>query len=267
MNRPSYLLFKKCTKCGKILHISKFCKNKEGRYGVRPDCKECHNKRSKKIYKENKNNKEFQEKRKQYREKHKDYTKEYNKKYREEHKEDKKEYNKEYYENHKNDKEFQEKRKQYREEHKEEINENKKKYYEEHKKEISEYKKKYRKDNPEKFFNHFNNRRLKEENQGNGINREQWFEMMEFFNWTCAYSGEYLGGDNKDRRRTIDHIVPLNNNGEHEIWNCVPMLKSYNSSKHDNNMLSWYLQQEYFDIDRLTKIYEWRIYAYWKWKE
>ena len=48
MNRPSYLLFKKCTKCGKILHISKFCKNKEGRYGVRPDCKECHNKRSKK---------------------------------------------------------------------------------------------------------------------------------------------------------------------------------------------------------------------------
>ena len=264
MNRPSYLLFKKCNKCGEILHISKFYKNKEGRYGVRPDCKECHNKRSKKFYKENKNDKGFQEKRKQYREEHRDYTKEYNKKYREEHKEEKKEYNKKYYENHKNDKEFQEKRKQYREEHREEINIKKREYYENNKEDISEYKKKYRKDNPEKFFNHFNNRRLKEENQGNGINREQWFEMMEFFNWTCAYSGEYLGGDNKDRRRTIDHIVPLNNNGEHEIWNCVPMLKSYNSSKHDNNMLEWYLKQDYFDINRLTKIYEWRIYAYWK---
>ena len=45
MNRPSYLLFKQCSKCGEILHISKFNKNKEGRYGVRPDCKECHNKR------------------------------------------------------------------------------------------------------------------------------------------------------------------------------------------------------------------------------
>ena len=220
MNRPSYLLFKKCNKCGEILHISKFYKNKEGRYGVRPDCKECHNKRSKKFYKENKN-----------------------------------------------DKGFQEKRKQYREEHKEEINIKKREYYENNKEDISEYKKKYRKDNPEKFFNHFNNRRLKEENQGDGITKEQWKEMMDFFNWTCAYSGEYLGGDNKDRRRTIDHIVPLNNNGEHEIWNCVPMLKSYNSSKHDNNMLGWYIKQEYFDIEKLTKIYEWRIYAYWKWKE
>ena len=89
--------------------------------------------------------------------------------------------------------------------------------------------------------------------------------MMEFFQWTCAYSGEYLGGDNK--RRTLDHIVALDNGGEHEIWNCVPMSKSYNSKKHTSDMLEWYLQQEYFDIDRLTKIYEWRIYAYWKWKE
>ena len=200
MNRPSYLLFKQCSKCGEILHISKFNKNKEGRYGVRPDCKECHNKRSKKYYEEHKNDKEFQEKRKQYREEHKDYTKEYNKKYREEHKEEKRYIDKEYYENHKNDKEFQEKRKQYREEHKKEINENKKKYYEEHKEEISEYKKKYRKDNPEKLFNSNSRRRQKENTQGSGITEEQWKEMMDFFNWTCAYSGEYIGGDNKDKK-------------------------------------------------------------------
>ena len=116
-------------------------------------------------------------------------------------------------------------------------------------------------------FNSATKRRFQEENQGNGITQEQWYEMMEFFNWECAYSGEYLGGDNKDRRRTIDHIVPISKNGEHEVWNCVPMIKSYNSKKHDNDMLEWYLEQEYFDIDRLTKIYEWRIYAYWKWKE
>ena len=32
-------------------------------------------------------------------------------------------------------------------------------------------------------------------------------------------------------------------------------------------MLEWYLEQEYFNIERLTKIYEWRIYAYEKWSE
>ena len=46
------------------------------------------------------------------------------------------------------------------------------------------------------------------------------------------------------------------------------MVKSYNSSKNKRiDVINWYLEQEYFDIDRLTKIYEWRIYAYWKWKE
>ena len=43
------------------------------------------------------------------------------------------------------------------------------------------------------------------------------------------------------------------------------MKRGYNTSKSTKNMLEWYLQQEYFDIDRLTKIYEWRIYAYEKW--
>ena len=126
--------------------------------------------------------------------------------------------------------------------------------------------KQWHKNNPEKSFNSNSRRRQKENTQGNGITKEQWKEMMDFFDWACAYSGEYIGGDNKDKKRTIDHIIALDNGGEHEIWNCVPMFKSYNISKHANNMLEWYLQQEYFDIDRLTKIYEWRMYAYWKWK-
>lgn len=45
MNRPNYLLFKQCSKCGEIKHISKFYKNKNGKYGVRNDCKECHKKK------------------------------------------------------------------------------------------------------------------------------------------------------------------------------------------------------------------------------
>ena len=212
MNRPSYLLFKKCSKCGEILHVSKFHKQKDCKYGVCKVCKECKSK--------------------------------YKKKWREDNIEKIKEYNKEYNKNNK------EKIKEYLEEHKEE----RKKYY-----------KKWKKENPEKRFNNHNKRRNKLDNQGNGITKEQWYEMMEFFNWRCAYSDEYIGGDSD--KRTIDHIVALDNGGEHEIWNCVPMYANYNYSKSTKNMLEWYLEQEFFSIERLTKIYEWRIYAYWKWKE
>ena len=210
MNKPSYLLFKQCSKCGEIKHINRFSKSKKGKYGVSKRCKECD-----KIYREE--NKEF----------------------------------------------ILLKQKEWRDNNKEIKRELNKKYYQEHKEELCEYHKKWRENNPEKVFNYHNERRNKLENQGNGITQEQWYEMMEFFDWKCAYSGEKLGGDSD--KRTIDHIVALDNGGEHEIWNLVPMYQPYNSGKKNNNMLDWYLQQEYFDIDRLTKIYEWRIYAYWKW--
>ena len=107
---------------------------------------------------------------------------------------------------------------------------------------------------------------MREENQGNGITKEQWLEMMNFFNWTCAYSGEFLGGNNKDKRRSIDHIMALDNGGEHEIWNLVPMVKSYNCSKNKRvDVINWYKEQEYFNEERLNKIVEWQIYTFNKW--
>ena len=229
MNRPSYLLFKQCSECGEILHVSKFRKIKNGKYGVMKICKEC-----RKIYE------------KKYRDEHREEISEYNKKYREEHKEERKEYDKKYYE-----------------EHKEEKSIRFKKWYKENKEERDRYCKNWQRNNPHVGFNSNGRRRSRLENQGNGITKEQWFECFEFFNWECAYSGIQLTKDN----RSIDHIVALDNGGEHEIWNCVPMKKGYNTSKHTKDMLNWYLEQEYFDIDRLTKIYEWRIYAYWKWKD
>ena len=258
MNRPSYLLFKKCSKCGEILHVSKFHKIKNGKYGVMKICKEC-----RKIY-NNKYREEHKEEIKKYREDNKDYYKEYSKQYYEENKDYYNEYYKKYYEE--NKEEISEYQKKYYEDNKEDILKNNKKYYEENKEKISEYKKKWFENNPEKIFNNRNKRRSKEENQGRGITEEQWKEMMDFFNWTCAYSGEYIGGIINEKR-TVDHIIPLSKEGENEPWNLVPMLKSYNNSKHTKDMLEWYLEQEFFSIERLTKIYEWRVYAYWKWKD
>ena len=87
--------------------------------------------------------------------------------------------------------------------------------------------------------------------------------MMKYFNWECAYSGETL----KDNTRSIDHIKPLNQGGEHEIWNVVPMDRGLNSSKNDKDMEEWYQEQDFYSEERLQKIYEWQEYAYNKYSK
>ena len=241
MNKPSYLLFKQCSKCGEIKHISRFYKVKNGKYGVEGACKEC-----RKIHN------------KKYREEHKDYYEEYGKQYYEDNKEYIKECSKQYYEDNKD--KVLEYHKEYYDNNKDKVLEKNKQWREDNKDKVSECIKQWHKNNPQATFNSNSRRRIKEENQGSGINEEQWKEMMDFFNWTCAYSGEYIGGNSENR--TIDHIVPLNCNGENVIWNLAPMYKPYNSSKRDKDMLSWYIQQPYFSKERLDKIYAWQKYAY-----
>lgn len=216
-----------CSKCGKLLiaNTMNFRKKKDGKYGLRAECKLC----KKQLDKE-------------YREKNIDKIREYDKQRYPQRREERLEYSK-----------------KYQKKNKDKIKEQRHQYYEENKDIIKERNKKYKQENPEKFFNWNANRRLKEENQGNGITKEQWLEMMEFFDWKCAYSGEYIGGNSKNR--TIDHIVSLDKNGEHEIWNCVPMYANYNSGKRNKNMEEWYIKQDFYSEERLNKIYEWIEYA------
>ena len=241
MNTDIPYVFKKCKSCGKIKHINKFKKKKTCKFGVENKCKECYKTYNKKYKKEHKE--ETSKKTKEWKENNPNYFTDYYKDNK-----DKYGYDKQYYEN-----------------NKEIILKRNKKYKNEHKEETSEYNKVYAKENSDKWFNYINKRRAK--TNGEGINREQWYEMMEFFDWKCAYSGEKMTAGKSKDGRTIDHIIPLDNNGEHEIWNLVPMLKSYNSSKGTKNMLEWYLEQPFFSIERLTKIYEWRIYTYWNYKK
>ena len=247
MNIP--FVFKKCTKCGEWLVANKinFYKSKNGKYGLESQCKECRNRKQKEKYA---NNNEWKEERlRKNREYHKkkydndeEWRNERNRKSKEYLREKRmndewrEEQNRKQREKCANDKEYKEKqlRKQ----------------------------RKWQKNNPEKIFNYNNERRNKEKNQGRGITKEQWLEMFKFFNFECAYSGIQLTKDN----RSVDHIIPLDSNGENEPWNCVPMLKSYNCSKRNrNDSLIWYKEQEYFDEERLNKIVEWQIYAYEKW--
>lgn len=233
-----------CTKCKRILIANEinFNKNNKGKYKLDPKCKKCH---------------------KQYRECNKETKSIYNKQYRKNNKDKEKEYMKQYRKD--NKEKISIKKKDYYKENKNDIKEKVKKYYEDNIDKRKEYMSQYYKDNECKFLNYNNKRRQIEEEQGNGITTEQWQEMMKFFNFSCAYSGIKFDSHNKDNKRTIDHIVSLNNGGEHEIWNLVPMYKNYNCKKNTSNMEDWYMEQDFFDIDRLLKIYEWIEYAYKKW--
>ena len=191
-------------------------------------------------------------------------------------KEKEREKHKQYYEN--NKEKVSERHKQYRENNKEKIAEGQRQYYKNNKDKVLERCKQYREDNKEKIaernkryyqspqgqassFNRSHRRRIKEEAQGTGITKDQWLEMMKFFDFRCAYSGERL----TNKTRSVDHIVPLNSGGDNMIWNCVPMTRSLNSSKSTKGMEEWYKEQECYDPKRLQKIYEWQEHAYNKW--
>ena len=250
-----YLLAKKCTCCGRWLVAStaNFYKHNTGRYGLESRCKEC-----KKSYD------------KQWQQANRDKKAENNKKYHEANKERIAEHRKQYYE--KNKEKIRERRKQYRENNKEKIRERNKKYhkqwYEANREKALERAKQYRQSPQGQVvkFNEHQRRRTKEEQQGSGITKDQWLELMSFFDWKCAYSGEYIGGK-QNYQRTIDHIVPLNSGGDNMVWNMVPMARSLNSSKCVKDMLEWYKEQDCYSEARLAKIYEWQEYARKKWKK
>ena len=300
MNIP--YVMKKCSKCGrwKVFNNINFSKDKKSKYGLRCYCKECQRKADKEYA--NKNKDKIKERNKKYYEQNKDKIKEYHKKCYEQNKKAKpkekppkhkactscgkllpntKEY---FYEGGKRkdgtkplksickeceklyhrtqDKIYYQNNKEAKKEYSHEYNKN-------HREERSKRWQEYRKSEhgkqviAAKRFNERNRRRLWKQNQGKGITSEQYKEVMSFFDWKCAYSGEKLKKDT----RTLDHIIPLKQGGDHEIWNLVPMARSLNSSKCAKDMLEWYREQDFYSEARLAKIYEWQEYARKKWEK
>ena len=238
MNIP--YVMKRCSKCGRWLVAStvNFYGNKGGKYRLESQCKECKKKYDKQWQQNNrsrkaKNNKQWHDK-----------------------------YGKQYYEAHKD--EIAERQKRYYQDNRDKRREHNKQWYESNKEKKFEYNKQYRQ-SPQGQVVAFNNRqrrRTKEEQQGTGITKDQWLELMSFFDFRCAYSGKRL----TKKTRSVDHIVPINSGGDNMIWNCVPMTRSLNSSKQDKDMLDWYREQSFYSEARLAKIYEWQEYARKKWK-
>lgn len=241
MNVP--YVMKKCSKCGCWLVAStiNFYKNKKCKYGLDSKCRKCISNYGKKRRDENRkvNEKLEKERQKKILEIKEKRSEEYKPKTREQ-------------------------KLEFSKKHKEKNYKNRKARQKQYRKHIGyAHIDKYRKSPKGQIaeFNRNQKRRAKEQAQGNGITVEQWTEMMQYFGWKCAYSGETL---NK-KMRSVDHIIPLDKGGANEIWNLVPMNKFYNSSKHTKDMLEWYKQQNYFSEERLAKIKEWQEYAFNKW--
>ena len=250
MNIP--YVMKKCSKCGQWLVANNvnFGKDKRLKSGLRACCKECKNKHSREYYEQNRDKVLARQKEhdKKYYERNKYKILSRQKTYREQNKD-----------------KISAQHKEYREQNKDKIAVYKKEYYEQNKDKILAQKKEYYQ-SPKGQISRFNKdikRRAKERELGNGITADQWLECMSFFDWKCAYSGETLTKET----RSLDHIIPLNKGGANEIWNVVPMFRSFNSSKYDRDMIEWYEQQEYFSEERLAKIREWQEYAFNKYNK
>ena len=292
MNIPYAM--KKCSKCGRWLVASKvnFNKDKDCKYGLRSRCKEClkqdreankekERERQKRWYEANKDRIKAERKsKKRDIPKYKvcsscgdillnttDNFRKVTKSYSSKCKKCECKASKQWYDSHKEQR--AEHDKIYYQEHKERKQETSKIWYQNNREKRLEYWQEYRKSErgkraiAAKRFNDHNRRRLLKQNQGKGITSEQYKEVMSFFDWKCAYSGEKLKKDT----RTLDHIISLKQGGDHEIWNLVPMTRSLNSSKQEKNMLEWYKEQDCFSEARLEKIYEWQEYARRKWEK
>ena len=80
------------------------------------------------------------------------------------------------------------------------------------------------------------------------LTEKEWSFSLAYFGHRCAYCGKFL------IEPTKDHIKPRIHGGKLEQSNIVPACRSCNSSKKDNEMLSWYQSQPFYDPQRAEKI-------------
>ncbi|MCX7531445.1 HNH endonuclease [Lactococcus lactis] len=86
------------------------------------------------------------------------------------------------------------------------------------------------------------------------LTEKQWATCIDYFDSSCCYCG-------KSGKLTKDHLQPLKQKGELEIANVVPACASCNSSKKDNQWLSWFQKQEFYTQDKAKLIQKWITFS------
>ena len=90
----------------------------------------------------------------------------------------------------------------------------------------------------------------KRHNGGQELTEKEWELAVVYFGNKCCYCGRDM------EKPTKDHIKPLSAGGKLSVDNVIPCCDSCNSSKKDNEMLSWYQNQPFYNTERLQKIYD-----------
>ena len=82
--------------------------------------------------------------------------------------------------------------------------------------------------------------------------RRKWRQSIkEKWDYQCAYCGS-------EENLTLDHITPRSKGGSDRVTNVLCACRECNKSKGHQMWSDWYLNQEFFTTERLSKIVEWQ---------
>ena len=88
------------------------------------------------------------------------------------------------------------------------------------------------------------------------LTEEEWEFAQKYFNGKCCYCDEMT------EDLTKDHVKPLNEEGTLSFDNVIPACRSCNSSKSDNEIMSWFQSQGFYDKGRMRKINDYLNFVY-----
>ena len=87
--------------------------------------------------------------------------------------------------------------------------------------------------------------------KGSEAKRKWRQSIKEKWNYECAYCGS-------EKNLTLDHITPRSKGGSERVTNVLCACHSCNHSKGHQMWSDWFLSQDFFDKEKLSKIIEWQ---------
>ncbi len=199
-----------CNKCGQVKCHRAFSKDRKGKFGLSPWCKECVKSH------QQANLDRINERRRENRREQADH---YNAYLREFHR--------------KNPEPKKARDRKYREEHAEEIKaylRDYKRTNERYKAHSLEYNREYSRAHPERNAQNFNNRRARKQQAGGSFTSKEWLELCIRYHYTCLCCKRREPGITL----TVDHVIPLSKGGSNSIENIQPLCLECNLRKGTN---------------------------------
>lgn len=231
---------KTCTGCKKEFPATTeyFQQQKQSKDGLSWRCKQCL-----KVY----------EKRRYW--KHRDKRKNEVKEFYNDNKDKILEYQKNYYSE--NKEKVNDRNRIYRQNNREKINEHLRRHYVKNKEKYILKVKEYRHTPKGKQVEreHWQKRRKIQQANVFTLSLEDWNKALTYFGDACAYCGS-------EEKLEQEHVIPISKDGYYNKQNIIPACKACNSSKKDRYIEEWYHRQDFYNENRLKKIYEWTNFDY-----